>query len=55
MTALRWSSGPLMRGKSIHSRKMIRFNITSEAIVGLIIMLGARCVVKNKKITKCDT
>ena len=38
--------------EAINSRKMFGFNITPEAIVGPIIMLGARWVVKNIKFTK---
>ena len=38
--------------KAKYSRKMFGFNITPEAIVGPIIMLGAGWVVKNIKFTK---
>ena len=41
--------------KAIHSRKMVRFNITPEAIVGPIIMLGAGWVVKNIECTNFYT
>ena len=36
----------------IFLRKMLGFNITPEATVGPIIMLGARWVVKRIKFTK---
>ena len=39
-------------GIGIFSRKIFGFTITPEAIVGPIIMLGARWVVKSIKFTK---
>ena len=44
-----------MRIKGKFSRKMCAFNITPEAIVGPIIMLGAGWVVENIKFTKFNT
>ena len=54
------SSRPLhehqLRGTlNLYSRKMFGFNITPEAIVGPISMLGARWAVKNIKFTKFYT
>ena len=41
--------------KGIFSRKMFGFDITPEAIVEPIIILGARWVVENIKFTKFYT
>ena len=42
----------ILQRKAMHFRKTIGLNITSEVIVGSIIMLGARWVVKNIKLKK---
>ena len=38
--------------QGVFSRKMFGFNIAPEAVVGPVIMLGARWVVKNIRFTK---
>ena len=42
------SSQTEQHGRIVYSRKMFGFNITPEAIVGPITMLGATWVVKTK-------